>query len=648
MMQAIREFRARARYLIDRVFAREFTGQFMLFVVLVVIVTFVGMTASFFGLFAPENADVPGIPRKIDRGFFDSLWWSLNQVLRLRGFERMYGASGAILAYALFLSVMGLAVFGILVSLINNTMRQRIAALREGETRVVERGHVLILGWNNKIHTVLMQLAMLQPGARVVILSSREIPRMETRLRLAGIEAERITTILRSGSPSNLRELERVALDHATSVIVLSTDDDDRDSIKTLVLLAAKQDWPVAPPTLTAEIALEENHELAQIAARGRVHVISSSRVISKVIVQAIRNPGLADVYAELFACSGSSIHVQQVPDCTDLTLGEVAYKFENAIPIGVAWEEQHGDDTRHACGLNPGSDYDIAEDEQLVMLARDLPLQRRPTDLGYESSICREGGGRTRVPRSVLLIGWNDIIYDIVLELDAHALSGTLVTILSGNEPDTARQRMDAKLGRPLRNLTMDFRQGDAVHEAAFEDLDLAEFQSIVVLADASVAAEHKHEKDDADTHTLRVLLRVSNLRSTLGFQAHTTVELLDGTNRDLLAGLSVDEIVVSPDIVSAQLAQISRQDILGPIYTELLSAGGVEISLRPVGDYVALDTDCTFDDLTYAAEQKMEVALGLRLAEGRQVLLNPARGSTWRMTGDDKIIVLAQQVYS
>jgi len=647
MMRAIREFPARLRYLIDRVFAREFTGQFMLFVVLVIIVTFIGMTASFFGLFAPENADVPGIPRKIDRGFFDSLWWSLNQVLRLRGFERMYGASGAILAYALFLSVMGLAVFGILVSLINNTMRQRIAALREGETRVVERGHVLILGWNNKIHTVLTQLALLQPGARVVILSSHEIPRMETRLRLAGIQAERITTILRSGSPSNLRELERVALDYANSVIVLSTDDDDRDSIKTLVLLAAKKDWPGMPPTLTAEIALEENHELAQIAARGRVHVISSSRVISKVIVQAIRNPGLADVYAELFASSGNSLHVQQISDCTDLTLGEIAYKFHNAIPIGVAWEEQHGTDTRHAAGLNPGADYDIAEDEQLVMLARNLPVKYRDMDMDYQSSICREGGGRTRVPRSVLLIGWSDIIYDIVKELDAHALTGTRVTILSGTEPDAAQEKMDGKLGRRPKNLSLDFRQGDAVHEAAFEELDPGEFQSIVVLADTSLA-KRTHEKDDADTHTLRVLLRLSNLRASRGFKAHTTVELLDGANRDLLAGLDVDEIVVSPDIVSAQLAQISRQDILGPIYSELLSAGGVEISLRPAGDYVALDTDCKFDDLSYAAQQKIEIALGLRLAAGGQLLLNPSRDSTWCLTGNDKIIVLAQQVYS
>ena len=97
---------------------------------------------------------------------------------------------------------------------------------------------------------------------------------------------------------------------------------------------------------------------------------------------------------------------------------------------------------------------------------------------------------------------------------------------------------------------------------------------------------------------------------------------------NRDLLAGLGVDDIVVSSEIVSAQLAQIARQEVLAPIYRELLSAGGVEISLRPAGDYVKLDTDCSFSDLIYASQQKMEIALGLRLArEDGEVLLNPPR---------------------
>ncbi len=71
------------------------------------------------------------------------------------------------------------------------------------------------------------------------------------------------------------------------------------------------------------------------------------------------------------------------------------------------------------------------------------------------------------------------------------------------------------------------------------------------------------------------------------------------------------------------------------------------MEISLRPAADYVTLDTDCRFDDLIWSAQQKMEIALGLRLTDAGQVLLNPHRDTVWRLTGEDRIIVLAQQVY-
>jgi len=193
----------------------------------------------------------------------------------------MYGATGVVLAYAFFLSIMGLVVFSVLISLINNTMRSRIEALRRGETPVLERGHVLILGWSNKVFSVLRQLASLEPGTKVVILAPREIKDMQDELRVASMPRERLTIILRSGVPSNRSELERVALAHASGVIILSTDAEDSESVKSMVLLAAKDDWPGKAPPLTSEIAHERNYELAKIAARDRLQIVSSAKVIS-------------------------------------------------------------------------------------------------------------------------------------------------------------------------------------------------------------------------------------------------------------------------------------------------------------------------------------------------------------------------------
>jgi len=637
-----KKLQEKIRYLVDQAFASEFFGQMLLLIILLISVTLIGMTAVFFGLFSEENASIGFIHQDIDAGFWDSLWWSLNQVMPLRGFEKAYGATVPILVYSLFLSLMGLVVLSVLISLITNTWRSRIEGLHKGDTPVVERDHVLVLGWSNKVFSVLQQWALLQPGVKVAILAPREVDVMQEQLRVAGIHRQPIKVILRSGIPSNHGELDRVAVSCAASVIVLATDADDSETIKTIVLLTTRQDWSGEPPILTSEIAMEQNSELAMIAAKNRLHIIYSSRVISKVIVQTVRNPGLANVYSEIFSPTGNSLYVQSFADCTDRPLADIAYSLADAIPVGISWNEKRDDVVRHAVGLNPEPDYEIAEDEQLVLLTRGLPVTYTNHDRMPESQIYQEGGSVPHVPARVLLIGWTDILYNILQELDAHALSGTEVTILSNVNQDTTQQRMDRYQLNALKNLTLEFLEGDAVMQSAWEDIDLTSFQSIVVLADGT------DEQGGADTRTLRILLRLSDLRKQYESFAHTVVELLDDNNRALLTGLNVDDIIVSPEVVSAQLAQIARQEVLAPIYRELLSAGGVEISMRSAGDYVQLKTDCSFSDIIYACQQKMEIALGLRLARnGGELLLNPSRQITWQLGEHDKVIVLAQQVY-
>ena len=639
MLQTFRRLRARIRYLVDRAFAREAAGQLLLFFVLVSFVTVFGITSVLFGLFHPDNADVEGIPRGIDEGILDAAWWTITYIVRLPAFENMYGATGPVLFYAMVLSVMGLGVFGVLVSVINNAMRRRIELLQQGDTPVIEQGHIVILGWNKRIFVVLRQLARLRPGARVVILAASDLITMSEALRVAGISSEKLTVILRNGVPGNNEELDRMAVDRASAVIVLSNGADDSDAIKTLVLLARRDSWHGQPPSLTAEISLEKNYELAEIAARNRIHVVSASRVSSKIIVQTIRNHGLAGVYDELMSLDGNSINVQPVAGCADLTIREIAYGFTEAIPVGVTWEAEQGGELQHKAGLNPEPDYDLIEDEQLVLMARDPRVTFSSNVEPYESPIYRERESRVAAPQQVLLLGWSDILYDILWELNAHATEGSEVTVIANLTEDELEEKLDEPLRAALINLDLDVRLGDATERNVYETMDMLSYGSVVVLADETT-------EEDADTRALRVLLRLSEHKDYQNFQNKLIVELLDGENRDLVDGLGVRDIVVTSDLISAQLAQVSQQRVLGSIYRELLSAGGVEFSLRSVSEYVSLDVPCRFDDLTYAAQQHSEIALGLYLSD-REVLLNPSRTTQWQLAEGDKLIVLAQQIY-
>ena len=123
--------------------------------------------------------------------------------------------------------------------------------------------------------------------------------------------------------------------------------------------------------------------------------------------------------------------------------------------------------------------------------------------------------------------------------------------------------------------------------------------------------------------------MLRLWDRRKYEKVHTHIVVEITDEANRNLMAELGVDDIVISSNVVSAQLAQISLQEVLGPIYLEL-------------------GRDYHFNEITYAAQQKMEIALGLFLSRNTgEVILNPARDKTWSFGEDDQLVVLAQQIY-
>ena len=128
-----------------------------------------------------------------------------------------------------------------------------------------------------------------------------------------------------------------------------------------------------------------------------------------------------------------------------------------------------------------------------------------------------------------------------------------------------------------------------------------------------------------------------------------HVVTELLDARNRELFRDTIAADIIVTPEIVSMQLTQIARNPILSSIYRELLSAGGVEICLRPARRYTALGQQTSFRQLVSAAQKFSETAIGVSVARAGDagLTLNPHKDESWAFGHHDRIIVMAQEVY-
>ena len=90
------------------------------------------------------------------------------------------------------------------------------------------------------------------------------------------------------------------------------------------------------------------------------------------------------------------------------------------------------------------------------------------------------------------------------------------------------------------------------------------------------------------ADSRTLVTLLHVRDILRKLGSETPVVSEMIDDRNRVLASVADVDDIVVSGEIVSLLVTQLSEDGRLEAVFKELLGAEGSEIYLRPAEWYV------------------------------------------------------------
>ncbi|MCH2186757.1 hypothetical protein MK280_12895, partial [Myxococcota bacterium] len=555
-----------------------------------------------------------------------------------------------------------------LIGLISASIQQRLARLELGNTRVVESDHVVLLGWGPSVPGLVRNLLRIHPGSAIVILAPRELQLMREGLRRVGIDLRRRNVVLRSGIPSRRAELERVAVRRASSVVVVAhaLDEEqegaetDVEAIKTLLVLESllresngegESDEPKRPsasrwPAIVCEISKNENSEIAKIASRGRVSSVSTADFASRLLVQAARQPGIVDVFERILDRDSGGIIVQSEPSAEGVSFADLAHSVENAVPIGVSWVESARGVERNAAALNPEPSYEVDEGEKLVFLARnEAVLVRNPPQSWPTTGLAPAEGSASdpsdRHFASVLILGWNSLIDEIFSELNGHAIGRTQVTVISNASTDQMERLL---ADREFPRLDLEIRRGDTVSRSLLADLVDADYDCVFALADES-------DGGDPDARSIMTLLLLGDIsaRRKRPRALRVVVELRDGRNRDLLEGSVATAVVVSPDLVSVVMAQISLQPVLGPVYRELLSAGGIEIALRPATDYARVGESILHADVISLGQQQFETVLGVRLvrAEGAEVILSPDVGERWTFGQEDRVIVLSQQMY-
>jgi voltage-gated potassium channel Kch len=565
-------------------------------------------------------------------GWHTIIWMSL---LRAVDPGTMGADSGTapFLALMLLVTIGGIFVVSSLIGVLTAGLENRIAELRKGRSKVIEKGHSVILGWSDQVFIVISELVKAQHGRRrgaVVILAAMDKVVMEDQIRSRVGDTGRMRIICRSGSPLKPADLELVNPDAARSIMVISppSEDADIDVIKALLLLKHRT-WTPVRPHVVAAIQETENMPAAKLAAGEHAQLVDADDIAVRLVVQSHRIQGLAAVCTDLLDFSGNEIYMKAEPALVGVTYGDALLRYAHGCPIGL----------RRAAGgveINPPGDSVIAAGDEVIVIAEDDLLIRlaEESPAVFEDALVNDPSP-VRMPDRTLLVGWNSRGEKILDLLDRLVEQGSTVDVAAPAEP--------AGVLGPRAALTVAYRQCDPTSRRSLELLEPAGYRHIVVLADESVTP------DRADDRTLVTLLHLRDIEENHGDPYSIVTEMNDDANREIAQVTAADDFIVSSKLISLLMTQLAENRHLHSVFAELFDPSGSEIYLKPAHSYATTGVELNFATVVESARRRRETAIGyFRQSQSARppafgVILNPPKTAKLTLNADDAVIVIA-----
>ena len=143
--------------------------------------------------------------------------------------------------------------------------------------------------------------------------------------------------------------------------------------------------------------------------------------------------------------------------------------------------------------------------------------------------------------------------------------------------------------------------------------------------------------------------LLLLKRIEDYDNFDFSIITEFLDDDNRKISNNNHITDFIVSSNIISPVIAQLSEDMHLDRVFDILFTSEGSELYLRDACDYVVAEHKMTFATIIEASLQKNETCVGIikTLDDSNSVCyyLNPKKSDTFILSDKDKLIVLAEE---
>ncbi|MFZ5443046.1 MAG: CASTOR/POLLUX-related putative ion channel [Myxococcota bacterium] len=580
-----------------------------------------------------------------DWDFLEAMWWALGRVADA---GTMGDDSGTLVrGIAIFTTLCGVGVVALLIGLVSSTIGDKIEDLRKGKSPVIDEGHTLILGFGEKIFAILRELREAnsnQAHASVVILSETDKEEVENAVRERMGDMLSTRVVVRQGSPHSVHDLRKVGAGRAKSIIIISADPTeeagqdeqaaDMNAIKSLLALR-RINGALTKNHVVVELADADRQPVIEQLGAGGVEVVAMAETLSRMMVQTARQNGLAAVYRDLLSYEGSEFYFKNFPELAGQPFGVAQWKMKDAVVCGVRTVSGKG---TASCIINPPDEFILGEKDELLVIAEDddsfsLTASHDPQiPSGFKGAEPIQ-----RKPERLLVCGKSPKLGDMLKEFDNYVLPGSEAWLMPGEEKDTFAEYVKAEVG-PLKNLKLKHVEGDPTVPDALRKIISPDFAVAMVVADTDSDAE------EADAKTVITVLLLRDMFKPLGDRKPRIIsEILDPRTKDLLESDYGADFVVSSEITSMLLAQVSERRELNAVFVDLFDSDGNEVYLKRAECYAMLGHTTSWLTVQKVARERREVAIGY-MKLGQAPLINPKQTESLVFAAEDRVIVLAE----
>lgn len=521
-------------------------------------------------------------------------------------------------------AIAGVLFTSVLIGIITSAIEEKIDNLKRGNSMVLEKDHIIVLGFSPGEYTLIRQLILAASGkpVRIVVAEDTDREEIEQNIKENLEIPKNVRIICRTVDITDPASLEKCSIETCRTVIISPTD--DMRTIKSVLAVSTLlKEKGVSGIGVNAIISKNEYRFPPSLAKDNNILTLQTNNIMAKMVAHSCTQTGLSEAFREIFNFEGSEFYIADIRGAAGLTFEELMIRLDCAVPVGVL----RGDRVT----MNPPKELRILDTDRILIFADENDsAELKDGSLSDVSEFTVESAGLAEDTTDTVIIGHNETLPVILQELPEN-----ISHVYLAGQKTTEEERDELQKAADERNLTLNYYRGNPRSERVLRELSRMA-QHIVILS------EHDEDPEKADMDAIFLLLNLRDIRKRYGLSFNITMEMQKEHNQKLVGSGDHTDFLVASSMSSLILSQIAESPELIDVFRELLSNEGNELYLKNAGS-MGLTGVYTVRELRHIMYENRCVLLGCldREKHGR---FNLPLDEEIELSDEDELIVLGE----